>query len=94
MRGGQHRQQRRAPQLSRAQRVPPPTCAVARTNLGNKVIGNVGTPTVPEEGWCRQEAKSNSGTHSNSPFTLHHPTGIGLAHRNGTRCKNFRNTLF
>jgi hypothetical protein len=41
MRGGQHRQQMRAPQLRRAQRVPPPTRELAWANLGNEVIGSV-----------------------------------------------------
>jgi hypothetical protein len=43
MRGGQHRQQMRAPQLRRTQRMPPPAGNVARTNLGNAVVGDVRT---------------------------------------------------
>lgn len=43
MRGGQHRQQMRAPQLSGTQRVPPPARTLARKNLGDEVIGSVGT---------------------------------------------------
>jgi hypothetical protein len=43
MRGGQHRQQMSAPQLGGAQGVPPPTSAVLRANLGDEVIGDIGT---------------------------------------------------
>lgn len=43
MRGSQHRQQMRAPQLRRTQGVPPPTGEVARANLGQEIIGGVGT---------------------------------------------------
>ena len=43
MRGSQHCQQMRAPQLSGTQRVPPPTRELARTNLGNEVIRSVRT---------------------------------------------------
>jgi hypothetical protein len=43
MRGGQHCQQMRAPQLSRTQRVPPPTRELAWTNLGDEVIRSVRT---------------------------------------------------
>jgi hypothetical protein len=43
MRGRQHRQQMRAPQLRRTQGVPPPAGEAARANLGNEVIGCVGT---------------------------------------------------
>jgi hypothetical protein len=43
MRGGQHRQQMRAPQLRRTQGVPPPASKTTRTNLGNEVIGGVWT---------------------------------------------------
>lgn len=43
MRGGQHRQQMRAPQLRRTQGVPPPAGEVARANLGKEVIRCVGT---------------------------------------------------
>ena len=43
MRGGQHCQQMRTPQLRGTQGVPSPTRALAWTNLGNEVIGSVGT---------------------------------------------------
>jgi hypothetical protein len=43
MRGRQHRQQMRAPQLRRTQGVPPPAGKVARANLGNEVIRRVRT---------------------------------------------------
>jgi hypothetical protein len=43
MRGRQHRQQMRAPQLRRTQGVPPPASKVARANLGHKVVGGVRT---------------------------------------------------
>jgi hypothetical protein len=43
MRGRQHRQQMRAPQLRRTQGVPPPAGKVARANLGNEGIGRVRT---------------------------------------------------
>jgi len=43
MRGRQHRQQMRAPQLCRTQGVPPPASKVARANLGNVVIRCVRT---------------------------------------------------
>jgi hypothetical protein len=43
MRGRQHRQQMSAPQLRRTQGVPPTAGKVARANLGNEVIGYVGT---------------------------------------------------
>jgi hypothetical protein len=43
MRGGQHRQQMRAPQLRRTQGVPPPAGKVARANLSNEIIGGIGT---------------------------------------------------
>jgi hypothetical protein len=43
MRGGQHRQQMRAPQLRRTQGVPPPASKTTRTNLGNEGIGCVRT---------------------------------------------------
>jgi hypothetical protein len=43
MRGGQHRQQMRAPELRRTQGVPPPASKTTWTNLGNEVIGCVRT---------------------------------------------------
>jgi hypothetical protein len=43
MRGGQHRQQMRTPQLSRTQSVSPPASGMARTNLSDKVIRSIGT---------------------------------------------------
>ncbi len=43
MRGGQPRQQMRAPQLGGTQGVPPPARELARANLGDEVIGGVGT---------------------------------------------------
>src|ERR1035437_1521354 len=43
MRGRQHRQQMRAPQLRRTQGVPPPASKLARANLGNVVIRGVRT---------------------------------------------------
>jgi hypothetical protein len=43
MRGRQHRQQMRAPQLRRTQGVPPPAGKVARANLGNEIVGDVWT---------------------------------------------------
>jgi len=43
MRGRQHRQQMRAPQLCRTQGVPPTAGKVARANLGNEIIGGIGT---------------------------------------------------
>jgi hypothetical protein len=43
MRGRQHRQQMRAPELRRTQGVPPPAGKVARANLGNEVVGDVRT---------------------------------------------------
>jgi len=41
MRGRQHRQQMRAPQLRPAQGMPPSAGKVARANLGQEVIGDV-----------------------------------------------------
>jgi hypothetical protein len=43
MRGRQHRQQMRAPQLRRTQGVPPTAGKVARANLRNEIIGGVWT---------------------------------------------------
>ena len=43
MRGCQHRQQVRAPQLRRTQGMPPTAGKVARANLGNAVVGDIGT---------------------------------------------------
>jgi len=43
MRGGQHRQQMRAPQLRCTQGVPSPAGEVARANCGEEVIGGVRT---------------------------------------------------
>ena len=43
MRGRQHRQQMRAPQLRRTQGMPPPAGKVARANLGNEIVGDVRT---------------------------------------------------
>ena len=43
MRGRQHRQQMRAPQLRCTQSVPPPASKIARTNPSNEVIGGVRT---------------------------------------------------
>jgi hypothetical protein len=43
MRGGQHRQQMRAPQLRRTQGMPPPAGKVAWPNLGNEVVRDVRT---------------------------------------------------
>ena len=43
MRGGQHRQQMRAPQLGRTQGVPPSARELAWTNRSDEVIGGVGT---------------------------------------------------
>jgi len=43
MRGRQHRQQMRTPQLRRTQGVPSPASKMARANLGNEVVGSVKT---------------------------------------------------
>jgi len=43
MRGSQHRQQMRAPQLRHTQNVTSPASEVARANLGDEGIRNVGT---------------------------------------------------
>jgi len=43
MRGRQGHQQMRAPELRRTQGVTPPTCEIARANLGNEIIRGVGT---------------------------------------------------
>ena len=43
MRGSQHRQEMRAPQLRRAQDVPPPASEVVRAKLGDEVIRGVRT---------------------------------------------------
>jgi hypothetical protein len=43
MRGRQHRQQMRAPQLRRTQGMPPTAGKVARANLRNEIIGGVWT---------------------------------------------------
>jgi hypothetical protein len=43
MRGRQHRQQMRAPQLRRTQGIPPPAGKVARAHLGNEIVGDVRT---------------------------------------------------
>jgi hypothetical protein len=43
MRGGQHRQQMRTPQLGRTQSVSPPASEMARANLSDKVIRGIGT---------------------------------------------------
>ena len=50
MRGSQHRQQMRAPQLRRTQGVPPPAGEAARTNFTNEVIRCVGTQQFEQAG--------------------------------------------
>lgn len=68
MRGGQHRQQMRAPQLSGTQRVPPPTRGLTRTNPGNEVIGSVGTQQFKKmAGADRRQNQTHARTLTHTP---------------------------
>ncbi len=72
MRGGQHRQQMRAPQLRGAQRVPTPTCGLARTNLGNEVVRSVRTQQFKKlAGADRRQNQTHARTltHTSTPAT-------------------------
>ena len=69
MSGGQYRQQMRAPQLSRTQRVPPPTRRLARTNLGDEVIGSVGTQQFKKmAGDDRRQNQTHARTLTHTPL--------------------------
>lgn len=63
MRGGQQHQQMRAPQLRRTQGVPPTAGEVARANLGDEVIGGIGTQQFKQPaGADRRQSQTHART--------------------------------